>query len=166
VGVTVKRAGKRIKKYRDKLELPNPGQVYHTALKVLKCYEYVDYQVNPGCLNFLEYLAFNYALSNGLSVVARGVLVRLVRHAFSDYLETKAVSSNTKKKCYRWLHWLSNYVNICYNFWNLIESVLPECSKISCISYDALAVDSEIIEKALRLKEDTVTQEVEIHAYT
>jgi hypothetical protein len=166
VVVTVKGARRRIKKYRDKLELPSPGQVYHTVLKMIKCYEYVDYQVNPGCVAFLEYVAFNYALSRGLGVVARGVLVRLVRHAFSDYLESRSVSNDTKRKCYKWLHWLGDYVNICYNFWVVIESALSECSRIMCIPYDTLGVESEIIEKALRLKEDTVEEEVEIRAYT
>jgi hypothetical protein len=166
VVVAVKSAGKRMKKYRNKLELPNPGQVYHTALKMLKCYEYVDYQVNPGCLNYLEYLTLNYALTHNLGVVVRGVLVRLVRHAFSDYLESKNVSNDTKKKCYRWLHWLSNYVDVCYNFWVMIETALPECSRIMCVPYDAVGVDSEVIEKALRLREDTVTEEVEIRAYS
>jgi len=162
----VRGAGKRIRKYRNKLELPNPGQVYHTALKVLKCYEYVDYQVNPGCAELLEYLALNYALSNNLNVVVRGVLVRLVRHAFSDYLESKAISNDTKRKCYKWLHWLPNYVDVCHNFWLLIESAIPECSRIMCLPDNVLGIDSEVIEKALRLREDTVVEGVEVRDYT
>ena len=164
--LTVKSAKKRIKKYRDKLELPNPVQVYHTALKGLKCYEYVDYQVNPSCLAYLEYIAFNFALSHGLSVVARGVLVRLVRHAFSDYLESKTVTNETKKKCYKWLHWLSGYVDVCYSFWLLIESALPECGRIVCIPDVVNTVDYEIIEKSIRLYEDTILEGVDIRGYT
>ena len=164
--VTVKSAGKRIKKYRSKLELPNPGQVYHTVLKVVKCYEFVDYQVNPGCMNYLEYVVLNFGLSYGLGVVARGVLVRVVRHAFADFLENKKVSSDTKRKCYRWLSWLDNYVDICYNFWNLIESVLPDCTKISCLPDDTGVVSSEIHERVIRLKEVTIDEGSEIHANT
>jgi len=166
VVVTVKSARKRIKKYKDKLELPNPVQVYHTALKTIKCYEYVNYQVNPGCVSYLEYIALNYALSKNLGVVARGVLVRLVRHAFSDYLEAKKISSDTKRRCYKWLGWLNDYVDICYNFWLLINSALLECGRIVCLPDIVSGVDSEIIEKGIRLYQETVLEGIDIRGYT
>jgi len=161
VGGVVKEASKRVRKYRDKLIKPAPGQVYHTVLKKIRFNAQQSFAVVPACLSTLEYVAYDYASKNSCGAVERGYLLRLVREAYSDYLSRKSVSSDTKRKCYKWFSRRDDYVSLCYNFWLLVEYVLSECAAIVCAESDIFFVDCTVVER-IKLELNNITSAVEV----
>jgi len=120
---------KRLRKYRRKLELPNPLQVYHTVLKVVRGYSIEGYDVNAPCQEYLDYEFMNFKIHRGLGRVDRAKLTKIYRYALKDLKNLGFIHEKTIGRCYRWM----GSFKLCDELFSLMVELIKKCSYVVCV---------------------------------
>ena len=136
----VKEAGRRLRKYRRKLERPNPVQVPHTALKVVKGLKYKEFRKESPCLELLDVLGVTTYLKHNLGVVDKAYILRLLRELYGG--------KDIYGKCLKWL----GSEEICNELVGRASELIQVCHYLDCESIKGGDTNIYVTDRGIRLR--------------
>jgi len=136
----VKKAGRRIRKYRRKLERPNPAQVPHTALKVVRGIKHKEFKEESPCLELLDTLGVITYIKYNLGVVGRAYILRLLRELYGG--------KDIYGKCLKWL----GSEEICNELLERASELIQVCHYVECESVKGGDTNIYVTDRGIRLR--------------